>query len=186
MTRLLSHTCEYTKCLTSDLAPESSVPSLLHQVNLLSRLPLRCHPQPSPPQLWPILPNLNQAAPRSRTVRCHPPLVQSGWLGSGRRVLSIRPSSPPATRHLLVREASGHLGLAVLQVGANSAFLGIRLMPGAVTSVCLSINIANSPSMSWYRGHVRLVPAPDEQPHDASSAAGRAVGLLSAPAHGAG
>lgn len=38
----------------------------------------------------------------------------------------------------------------------------------------------------WCRGHVWLVPTPDKQPHDAPSAAGGAVGLLSAPANGAG
>lgn len=41
-------------------------------------------------------------------------------------------------------------------------------------------------SFPWHRSHVWLVPTSDEQPHDAPPAAGRAVGLLPAPAYGAG
>lgn len=92
-------------------------------MNLLSRLPLRCHPQPSPPQLWPLHPSLSKAAPRSRTVRFPHPSAQSGWPGSGRRVLSTHLSSLPATRHLLDREAFGHSGSGVLRVRAHFIFL---------------------------------------------------------------
>lgn len=168
--------------------------SLLHQVNLLSHPPLRCHPQPFPPQLWPLLPSLSQAAPRSRTGRFRHLSAQSGWPGSGRRVLSIHLSSPPATRHLLDREAFGHSGLAVLRVRAKFVFLFFFFFVRIKTNLslrflCTSIwypLILLTSCVSWYRGHVWLVPAPDEQPHDAPSAAGRAVGLLAAPAHGAG
>lgn len=121
--------------------------SLLHQVNLQSQLPLQCHPQPCPPQLWPLLPSLNQVAPRSRTGRFRHPLAQSGWPGSGRQVLSIHLSSPLATRHLLVREAFGHLGLAVLRVRSNYYYffllLELRQMSGAVHEYLIAINIAN-------------------------------------------
>lgn len=118
----------------------------------------------------------------SQQDRKVPPPIGTERLARIRQTGSVNP--PLLTTSYTASVGQG--GIWSFGVGSASGQSVLTNVESTRATTTCGFHLTLRSCVSPFRGHVWLVPAPDEQPHDASSAAGRTVCLLSAPAHGAG